>query len=172
MDRVRKEQVVADLKASFENVGALVVVHNQGLSASDMVELRQQIREAGGSFQVVKNTLLKLATVGTDYEALEDLFTGPTAVAYSEDPVAAAKVVSDFADENEKLVIRGGALGAEIMDVSRVKALAKLPSLDELRAKILGMLNTPATRLACLAQAPGGQVARVINAYASSGGEQ
>ena len=123
--------------------------------------------EAGANFKVVKNRLVKLALEGTDAAEIKDLFSGPTAIAFSDDPVAAPKVVANFAKEHEQLVILGGAMGATVLDPSGVKALAELPSLDELRAKIVGMIQTPATRIAGVLQAPGGQLARVMNAYAT-----
>ena len=167
MDRTQKEDLVASLRATFEDTNMVVVTHYSGLTVSEMGDLRGQMREAGASFKVTKNRLTRLALEGTKYEGLSGLFTGPTAIAYSEDPVAAAKVAVKFAKGNEKLVVIGGALGSEVLDVDSVKALATLPSLDELRAKIVGMISTPATRIAGVLQAPAGQVARVIGAYAA-----
>lgn len=164
VDRVAKEQLVSDLHDVFEGSTSVVVTHYIGLSVSEMGDLRSQMREAGASFKVTKNRLTQLALAGTKYEGLSDLFTGPTAIAYADDPVAAAKAVVGFAKKNEKLVVLGGAVGEETLDVDGVKALATLPSLDELRAKIVGMLNTPATRIAGVMQAPAGQVARVLSA--------
>jgi large subunit ribosomal protein L10 len=134
-----------------------------------MTDLRAQMRAAGANFKVTKNRLTRLALDGTPYQSIADLFTGPTAMAYSSDPVAAAKVAVDFAKKNDKLVIQGGALGEQVLDVDGVKALATLPSLDELRAKIVGMVNTPATRIAGVLQAPGGQIARVLHAKSQLG---
>jgi len=147
----------------------VVVTHYSGLTVKEMGDLRGRMREAGALFKVTKNRLTRLALKDTKFEPLSDMFTGPTAIAYSEDPVAAAKVAVDFAKENEKLIVLGGALDAETLDADGVKAVASLPSLDELRAKIVGMLNTPASRIAQVLQAPGGQVARVVGAYASQG---
>lgn len=169
MNRSEKKAVVASLKDQLTTAGSIVVVHNTGLTVAEMSELRKNIRESGAQFKVTKNSLLKLAIQDTDYKNIEELLSGPTAIAYSEDPVAAAKIVVDFANDNEKLVIRGGAMGTNAMDTNQVKALAKMPSLDELRAKLLSMINTPATRIAGVLQAPSGQLARVFNAYASSG---
>ena len=164
MDRVAKEQLVSDLHSVFEGSQSVVVTHYIGLSVSEMGDLRGQMREAGASFKVTKNRLTRLALAGTKFEGLSDLFTGPTAIAYADDPVAAAKAVVGFSKKNEKLVVLGGAIGEEKLDVEGVKALATLPSLDELRAKLVGLLSTPATRVAGVLQAPAGQVARVISA--------
>ncbi len=142
----------------------VVVTHYSGLTVGEMGELRGQMREAGASFKVTKNRLTRLALQGTKFENLEDMFTGPTAIAYSDDPVAPAKVCVNFAKKNDKLVVMGGAFGEEKLDVAGIKTMASLPSLDELRAKIVGMLNTPATRIAGVLQAPAGQVARVLSA--------
>lgn len=164
MDRVAKEQLVSDLHSVFEGSTSVVVTHYTGLSVAEMGDLRSQMREAGASFKVTKNRLTRLALAGTKYEGLSDLFTGPTAIAYADDPVAAAKAVVAYSKKNEKLVVLGGAVGEEQLDVDGVKSLATLPSLDELRAKLVGLISTPATRIAGVLQAPAGQVARVIAA--------
>lgn len=169
MDRAQKEELVATMHSTFKDVGAVVVTHNLGLTVAQMTDLRLRMAEEGASLKVAKNRLVKLALEGTDAEGIKDLFSGPTVIAYSEDPVSAAKVVSKYAKENEKLVVLGGTMGATVLDQAGVKALADLPSLDELRAKLVGMIQTPATRIAGIMQAPGGQVARVLNAYASKG---
>lgn len=169
MDRSQKSELVSSLRGTFENASIVVVTHYIGLTVSDMGELRTQMRNAGASFKVTKNRLTRLALEGTPYEQLGDLFTGPTAIAYSDDPVAPAKVAVDFAKKNEKLVVLGGAMGPTLLDTDGIKQLATLPSLDELRAKIVGMLNTPATRIAGVLQAPGGQIARVLSARAQQG---
>ena len=127
------------------------------------------MRDAGASFKVAKNRLVKLALVGTQYEVLADLFSGPTAIAYSTDPVAAAKVVDQFAKGNEKLTIVGGAMGDQVLDIAQVKALAQLPSLDEIRAQLAGLIKTPARNIAGVLQAPAGQLARVFSAYSEKG---
>jgi len=171
VDRTQKEGLVASLRATFDETNMVVVTHYSGLTVAEMGDLREQMREAGASFKVTKNRLTRLALEGTKYEGLSGLFTGPTAIAYSEDPVAAAKVAVKYSKGNEKLVVIGGALGSEVLDVNSVKALATLPSLDELRAKIVGMISTPATRIAGVLQAPAGQVARVIGAYGSQGSD-
>ena len=165
MDRSQKEALVASLHETFEGSAGVVVTHYSGLTVAEITDLRERMRAAGASFKVTKNRLTRLALAGTKYEGLSELFSGPTAIAFSVDPVAPAKVVSDFAKNNEKLVILGGGVGAEVLDVSGIQALASLPSLDESRAKIVGLLSTPASRIASVLQAPGGQVARVISAY-------
>lgn len=169
MDRARKEELVASLNSTFKDAETVVVTHNLGLTVSQMTDLRIRMAEEGASLKVAKNRLVKLAIEGTNAEAIKDMFTGPTVLAYSGDPIAAARVVSKFAKENDKLVVLGGTMGATVLDQAGVKALADLPSLDELRAKLVGMIQTPATRIAGILQAPGGQVARVLNAYASKG---
>ena len=168
MDRSEKEQLVASLKDAFNETNMVVVTHYSGLTVAEMGDLRDRMREAGAKFKVTKNRLTRLALEGTRFQGISDLFTGPTAMAYSEDPVAAAKVAVEFSKKNEKLIVIGGALGEQALGVDDVKALATLPSLDELRAKIVGMINTPATRIAGVMQAPAGQVARVISAYSQS----
>jgi large subunit ribosomal protein L10 len=165
VDRGEKEQLVASLKQTFQESAIVVVTHYSGLTVAEMTDLRGRMREAGAGFKVTKNRLTRLALEGTKFAPLSDYFTGPTAVAFSEDPVAAAKVAVGFAKDNDKLIILGGAFGEEMLDVNGVRTLASLPSLDELRGKLVGMLQTPATRIAGVLQAPAGQVARVIGAY-------
>lgn len=166
MDRAEKSELVGTLNGVFANAGVVVVAHYAGLSVAQMTTLRGRMREAGGSVKVAKNSLIKLALQGTDVAHMADLFKGPTVIAYSSDPVAAPKVATDFAKANEKLVILGGAMGRTNLDAEGIKALASLPSLDELRARLVGMIKTPATRIAGVLQAPGGQLARVLAAYA------
>ncbi|WP_321339712.1 50S ribosomal protein L10 [Breoghania sp.] len=166
MDRAEKREAVSALNTVFSDAGVVVVAHYAGLSVADMTSLRAKVREAGGSVKVAKNRLAKLALQGTEVEHINGLFQGPTVIAYSADPVAAPKAVMDFAKTNEKLVVLGGALGSTNLDAEGVKALASMPSLDELRAKLVGMISTPATRIAQVLSAPAGQVARVIGAYA------
>ena len=168
MDRAEKESMVASLHQTFEDVSIVVVTHYSGLTVAEMGELRDQMREAGAVFKVTKNRLTRRALEGTKYQSLEEMFTGPTAIAYSEDPVAAAKAAVNFSKINNKLIVLGGALGDEQLDVNAVKSLASLPSLEELRAKIVGMISTPATRIAVVLQAPAGQVARVLGARGAS----
>lgn len=166
MDRAEKRELIDALNAAFKASGVIVVSHYQGLTVADLQAFRARMRAAGGKVKVAKNRLAKLALQGTDAEHIADLFTGPTVIAYSADPVAASKVAVEFAKTNEKLVILGGAMGKTNLDANGVKALATMPSLDELRAKLVGMLNTPATRVAGVLQAPAGKLARVFGAYA------
>lgn len=165
MDRLEKEKLVATLHETFESTHLLVVAHQVGLTVAESSDLRRQMREAGASFKVTKNRLARLALEGTKFSGLSDLFRGPTAIAYSQDPVAAAKVAVKFAKDNDKLTILGGALEKDILDLNAINELAKLPSLDEQRAIFVRLLQTPATRIAGVLQAPAGQLARVIGAY-------
>ncbi len=167
MDRAQKHELVETLNGTFADVGAVVVTRNLGLTVAQSTDLRQKMRDAGATYKVTKNRLAKIAIKGTDYEQLGDLLVGPVALATSPDPIAAAKVAIDFAKTNEKLEIVGGAMGMQLLDASGVKALASLPSLDELRGKIVGLIAAPATKLAQIAAAPAGQLARVFNAYAT-----
>ena len=166
MDRSQKTQAVAELNSTFNEVAVVLDTRNLGMTVKQSTDLRNKAREAGASYKVAKNRLAKIAIEGTDYAVLADLLTGPTALSYSTDPVAAAKVVSDFAKTNDKLEIVGGAMGSMLLDAEGVKALASLPSLDELRGKIVGLLQAPAAKLASITQAPAAQLARVFNAYA------
>lgn len=158
--------MVASLNEVFRTSGVVVVAHYGGLSVAQMTTLRTKMRAAGGAVKVAKNRLAKLALDGTDAAHIAGLFEGQTLIAYSDDPVAAPKVVSDFAKTNDKLVLIGGAMGTTHLDAEGVKALATLPSLDELRARLVGMINTPASRIAQVVNAPAGALARVIQAYA------
>jgi large subunit ribosomal protein L10 len=167
MDRAQKTELVAELNRTFNEVSVVVVTRNLGLTVAQSTVLRNKMREAGASYKVAKNKLAKIAAEGTPYASLSALLTGPTALATSVDPVAAAKVVVEFAKTNDKLEILGGAMGDTVLDVDGVKALATLPSLDELRAKIVGLLVAPATKLATITQAPAAQLARVLDAYAT-----
>lgn len=167
MNRTEKETTVAALNQALSEAAIIVVVRQSGMSVGESTNLRRKMREAGAAFKVTKNTLARLALKGTPFEKSEDLFTGPTAIGYSADPVAAAKVLSEFAKTNDKVQIVGGALGTQVLDAAGVDALAKLPSLDELRAKIIGVISAPAQKLAAITQAPAGQLARVFNAYAT-----
>lgn len=170
MNRAEKKAQIETTNAKFNNSDIALVVHNKGLTVAEMSELRRRMREAGAEFKVSKNRLAKIAAKDTKFEPIIDLFKGPAAIATSKDPVSVAKGLVDFAKTNEKLVIIGGAYGEQKLDVKAIEALAKLPSLNELRARIVGMLKTPATRIACVLQAPGGQVARVIAAKATKEG--
>jgi len=169
VDRAEKKTLVASLNTVFKETGVVVVTHNLGLTVPQINDLRKKMAEAGGATKVAKNRLAKLALEGTDAAGITDLFTGPTMLSYSDDPVAAPKIVANFAKGNDKLVVLGGVLGSTVLDANGVKALADLPSLDELRAKLVGMIQTPATRIAGVTQAPAGQLARVIGAYADKG---
>lgn len=166
MDRARKEELVVELNGVFADAALVVVTHQSGLTVAESTDLRRRMRAADASYKVTKNRLVKLALVGTPYEAIADLFEGPTAIAYSADPVAAARVAVDFSKENDKLVVVGGAMAENRLDEAGVKALATLPSLDELRGMLLGLLNAPATKVARVLQAPASQLARVLSAYA------
>jgi large subunit ribosomal protein L10 len=166
LDRTEKHAFVAELAAVFAETSMVVVTQNKGLTVADVTKLRQQMRAAGATYKVAKNRLATLALDGTRFDGIAPLLKGPTALAWSRDPVAVAKAAIEFAKTNDKLVVLGGALGNQMLDASGVKALSELPSLDALRAKILGLLNAPATKIAGVLQAPGGQLARVLAAYA------
>ncbi|MET0307242.1 MAG: 50S ribosomal protein L10 [Sphingomonas sp.] len=166
MDRSQKADAVAELNRTFNEVGVVVVTRNLGMTVKQSTDLRNKMRAAGASYKVSKNKLAKIAAEGTDYAVLADLLTGPTALSTSADPVAAAKVIAEFAKTNDKIEIVGGAMGAQLLNAEGVKALATLPSLDELRAKIVGLIVAPATKLATITQAPAAQIARVLSAYA------
>ena len=165
MDRSQKADAVAQLSEVFNQAGVVVVTRNLGLSVAQSTELRTKMREAGASYKVAKNRLAKLALKDTDYVGLEDFLNGPTALAWSTDPVAAAKAAVDFAKSNDKLEIVGGSMGTQVLDEAGVKALASMPSLDELRGKIVGLINAPATKVAQVVNAPAAKLARVFGAY-------
>lgn len=167
MDRAEKSELLTHLNGVFNSANVVVVAHYSGLTVTEMTELRSRMAKVGAEFKVTKNRIAKLALDGTKVNKIADLFSGPTAIAYSQDPVAAPKVAVEFAKANQKLVILGGAMGETVLDVNAVKMLAELPSLDELRARLLGMLQTPATRIASVVAAPAAQIARVLNAYAT-----
>jgi large subunit ribosomal protein L10 len=167
MDRAQKAELVSALHDTFAEIGVVVVTRNLGLTVAQSTDLRSKMRDAGASYKVTKNRLAKIAVTGTAYEQLGNLLTGPTALATSPDPVAAAKVAVEFAKTNDKFEIVGGAMWETLLDVEGVKALASLPSLDELRAKIVGLIQAPATKVVQVVQAPAGQLARVFNAYAT-----
>ncbi|MFO0388699.1 MAG: 50S ribosomal protein L10 [Alphaproteobacteria bacterium] len=170
MNRAEKQAQIETTNVRFKDAGIALVVHNKGLTVAEMTSLRAKMREAGAEFKVTKNRLTKIAAKDTPFEAISDMFKGPSAIATSKDPVSVAKGLVDFAKQNERLVIIGGAYGTQKLDVRAIESLAKLPSLNELRAKIVGMLQTPATRIACVLQAPGSQVARVVAAKAAKEG--
>jgi large subunit ribosomal protein L10 len=167
MDRTQKAEVVDVLNGMFGDAGSVVVAHYSGMTVAQMGELRSRMRAAGASFKVAKNRLVVRALQGTAAEGIAHLFKGPTGIAISKDPIAASKVAVAYAKENDKLVILGGVVGSTALDANGVKALAELPSLDELRGKIVGLLQAPATKLAGLLAAPAGQLARVIGAYST-----
>ncbi|MBK7161796.1 MAG: 50S ribosomal protein L10 [Sphingomonadales bacterium] len=167
MNRSEKTDTVAALNATFNEAAVVVVTRNLGLTVAQSTDLRLKMRDAGAGYKVAKNRLAKIALNDTQYESLSDLLTGPTALATSGDPVAAAKVAVEFAKTNDKLEIVGGAMGSTVLDVEGVIALASLPSLDELRAKLIGLVQAPATKVVQVISAPAGQLARVFGAYAA-----
>ena len=168
MDRSQKADAVAQLNATFNEVGVVVVTRNLGLSVAQSTDLRSKMRDAGASYKVAKNRLARLAIAETDYSGLGDMLIGPTALATSVDPVAAAKVAVDFAKTNDKLEIVGGSMGTQVLDADGIKALASMPSLDELRGTIIGLVQAPATKIAQLSTAPAAKLARVFGAYAKA----
>jgi len=170
VDRTQKQALTASLHDDLADTVCVVVTHQSGLSVAEVTQLRRQMRSAGARYRVTKNRLVRRALEGTAFEGLAPLFTGPTAIAFSHDPVAAAKAAVEYANRNTKLTIVGGGLSGQVLDEAGVKALATLPSLDELRAKIIGLLNAPATKLAVLLQQPGAQLARLLNAHAEADG--
>jgi len=167
VERARKKELVTSLNGVFADAGVIVVSHYKGLTVAEMTDLRRQMAEAGATLKVAKNSLVKIALEGTSASGISDLFVGPTVIAYSDDPVAAPRIAAKFAKGNEKLVLLGGVMGETMLDVDGVKALAALPSLDELRGKIIGLVNAPATKVAGVLQAPASQLTRVMGAYAS-----
>jgi len=169
VDRAQKQQLTASLHEDLADTVCVVVTHQTGLSVAEVTQLRQQMRTAGARYRVTKNRLMRRALEGTEFEGLAPLFTGPTAIAFSRDRVAAAKAAVAYANRNNKLTIVGGGLQGQVLDEAAVKALATLPSLDELRGKIIGLINAPATKLAALLQTPAGQLARVLAAHAEGG---
>jgi large subunit ribosomal protein L10 len=167
MERAEKREVVTALHDVFANTGVVVVAHYAGLSVADMTKLRSDMRDAGGQVKVAKNKLVKLALDGTDAKGISDLMTGPTCLAYSDDPVAAPRVLVKFAKTKDKFVILGGTMGATVLDAKAVSSLAELPSLDELRGTLIGLILAPATKIARTVKEPAGQLARVFAAYGS-----
>jgi large subunit ribosomal protein L10 len=166
LDRTEKRDFVAGLNAALADTAMIVVTRNQGLTVSEATDLRRRMRAAGATFKVAKNRLTHLALEGTRFDGLKPLLKGPTALAWAQDPVAVAKAAVEFARTNEKLVLIGGSLGARTLDAPGVRALAELPSLETLRGRLVGMISSPATRVAGMLQAPGGQLARVFGALA------
>jgi large subunit ribosomal protein L10 len=167
MDRAQKSELVAELKQTFNETSVVVITRNLGMSVAQSTSLRNRMREAGASYKVSKNRLALIALEGTPYAPIGSMLTGPTALATSSDPVAAAKVAVDFAKTTDRFEIVGGAMGDTLLDVNGVKALAELPSLDELRARIVGLVQAPATKIARILNEPGAQLARVFGAYAA-----
>ena len=167
MEKAKKAEVVEDLSKVFAKAGSVVVAHYSGMTVAQMSDLRARMGAAGATFRVSKNRLAVRALKGTPIEGIAHLFKGPTGIAVSDDPIAASKVAAAYAKDNDKLVILGGSVGATALDAAGVKALATLPSLNELRGKIVGLLVAPATKIAGIVQAPAGQLARVIGAYSS-----
>ena len=170
MNRAQKEKVVEELGQIFSEAGVIVVVHYQGLTVAEMSDLRRRMRDAGGRVRVAKNRLARIALEGKPVAGIERYLRGQTALAFSQDPVAAPKIVAEFAKQNDKLVIIGGALGETILDAEGVKALASLPSLDELRARLIGTIQAPAGKIARVLAAPASQLARVLQARADKEG--
>ncbi|AOW45827.1 50S ribosomal protein L10 [Acetobacter ascendens] len=169
MNRTEKKAFIASLATVFAQTSMVVVTRNDGLTVAAVTELRRKVRAAGANYKVAKNRLATLALDGTQFNGIAPLLQGPTALAWSEDPVAVAKAVVEFAKTNDKLVLLGGSLGSQVLDADGIKALAELPSLDALRAQLVGLISTPATRIASVTQAPAGQLARVFGAYAKTG---
>lgn len=169
MDRAQKAVAIEELNQSFGETESIVVTQNLGLTAGQASDLREKMRANGVSYKVSKNRLVLRALQGTRFEGIGHLLKGPVGLATSKDPVAAAKIAATFAKDNEKFIILGGALGDKVLDKAAVDALSKLPSLDEIRAMLLALFQTPATRIATISQAPASQVARVLKAYADKG---
>ena len=167
MDRAQKSELVAELKQTFSETSVVVITRNLGMTVAQSTNLRNRMREVGASYKVSKNSLALIALEGTPYASIGEMLTGPTALATSSDPVAPAKVVVDFAKTNPKLEIVGGAMGDTLLDENGVRALAELPSLDELRARIIGLVNAPATKIARVLNEPAAKLARVFGAYAT-----
>lgn len=170
MDRAAKQELITKMNGVFQDTGVLVVAHYAGMTVAQMTDLRRRMREAGGQVKVAKNRLVKLALQGTPSSGIADLFVGPTCMAYSKDPIAAAKAAVAYAKVNDKLIIIGGQMGNTRLDANGVKALADLPSLDELRARIVGVINAPATKLVRTINEPGAALARVLQAHADKAG--
>jgi large subunit ribosomal protein L10 len=166
VDRAGKKELVAALNAVFKGTNVVVVAHYSGLTVTQMQTLRRLMKQAGGAVKVAKNRLARIALDGTDAAAIAPLLKGPTLIAYSGDPVVAPKVAVDFAKANQRFVVLGGAMGKTALNADGIKALAALPSLDELRAKIIGLIQAPATKVAQLVNAPATKLARVVQAHA------
>ena len=172
MDRTEKHEFVSSLASVFAETSMVVVTQNKGLTVAEVSDLRRKMRDGGSTFKVAKNRLAALALEGTPFDGIKPMLKGPTALAWSQDPVAVAKTAADFAKTNDRLVLIGGALGSQTLDADGIRALADLPSLDTLRAKLVGLLQAPATRVAGVLQAPAGQLARVFGAFATKDGTE
>jgi large subunit ribosomal protein L10 len=166
VDRTEKREFVTELNQALAATSMVVVTRNAGLTVAEVTDLRRKMGAAGATYKVAKNRLTNLALDGTPFGGIKSMLTGPIALAYATDPVAVAKTAVEFAKTNEKFVLVGGALGSQMLNADGIKALAELPSLDALRARLVGMISTPATRIAGVLQAPAGQLARVFGAYA------
>lgn len=169
MNREQKKELISELQGVFADSELVVVTHYSGITVKEVTELRGIVRKAGASFKVTKNRITRLALEGTEYASLADMMVGPTAIATSKDPIAAAKAVVEYAKKNDKLVILGAVMNGKLLSVDEVKALAALPSLDELRGKLIGLIQAPASRIARISAEPAAQVARVVGAYARKG---
>ncbi len=167
MDRAQKAESIETLKGVFASAGAVVVAHYSGLTVAEMTDLRGKLRKEGATLKVVKNTLVQKAMIGMEGEAGSTLFTGPVAIAFAPDPVSAAKVAVDYAKTNDKFMVQGAIMGAVVLDAKGVGALATLPSLDQIRGQLIGLIQAPATKIAGVIAAPAAQLARVMNAYAT-----
>ena len=167
MERAEKREFVTELNEVFKASGSVVVAHYAGVTVAQMNDFRSKMRAAGGTVKVAKNRLAKIALQGTESEGISDLFKGQTLIAYSDDPITAPKIVVDFAKTNDKLEIVGGSMGTQVLNAEGIKALASMPSLDELRAKLIGLVQAPATKIAQLQTAPAAKLARVFGAYAA-----
>jgi large subunit ribosomal protein L10 len=170
VDRTEKREFVTELNQALAATSMIVVTRNAGLTVAEVTDLRRKMGAAGATYKVAKNRLTNLALDGTPFGGIKSMLTGPIALAFATDPVAVAKTAVEFAKTNEKLVLVGGSLGSQTLNADGIKALAELPSLDELRARLVGMIATPATRIAGVLQAPAGQLARVFGAYAKKDG--
>jgi large subunit ribosomal protein L10 len=166
VNRTEKAELIETLQSAFNESSTIVVAHQVGMTVAESGDLRRKMREAGAGFKVTKNRIAKLALKGTRFEDLDSMFTGPTAVGMSQDPVAAAKAIVDYAKGNKKITILGGSMDGKTLDQAGVEALAKMPSLDELRGKLVGLVQAPAAKMARVTQAPAGKLARVIQARA------
>ena len=169
MDKIQKKELVSNLKASLNNSNLLVVTHYSGLNVKEIEDLRSKMREADVNFKVTKNRLTKLALPGTSFENISELFSGPTAIAYSKDPILAAKIAVNFSKKNNKLKIIGGSFEGKLLSDEQVKFLASLPSLDEIRGKIINLLNASSTKIAIILKTPANQLAQVIKAKSTQG---